>query len=156
MDGGWHYGDRLEDCALSWDAWKRARPNVERSVWNEPGEGMPAVGERPLLPRRIQVEFEFERQKDLKRRTRLTRYLATNDTALFVDNSERVPHEKGTFVLLGSEWMEVVSLSGNSVTVRRGARGTRPGQHERGTLIHYGQRSVRELPVPLHEDNWNL
>lgn len=153
---GWHVGTDLADVATSWDAWNRGRPDAERHYWNEPGAGMPKTGERALLPRRVRLVLELERADDRKRRTRLDGAIATTDTSFEVEDGSRVPLAKGAHVKIDAEWLEVLSVAGDVVQVRRGARGTTATGHERGALVHHGRALVREIPVRLHQEDWNL
>jgi len=155
VQDGWTIGGELPDAAASWDAWARGRPDPERHYWNEPAAGMPPPRGRPVLPRRVRIELELERERDLKRRTRLTRPIEATDARLDVVDGERIP-SSGSFVLVGSEWMEVTAVVGDSVTVVRGARGTQPALHEVGDLVHWGAPAVREVRVPLCQEDWNL
>ena len=102
------------------------------------------------------MEFEFEREKDRRRRTRLARLIEAGDAQLTVEEGERVPARSGSFVLIGAEWMEVISRSGRRVSVRRGRRGTTPVQHAEGSLVHHGLTTVVELPIALYREDWNL
>jgi hypothetical protein len=60
------------------------------------------------------------------------------------------------FLKVGGEWMEIKAKSGRSLTVRRGARGTKPAQHASGAMVHHGQALLREVPIALHSEDWNL
>ena len=152
---GWTLGRELRDAAASWDGWSRGRPDVELTYWNEPGAGVPAPRGRPVLPRRVRIELEIERERDLKRRTRITRPVEARDSRLDVIDGERIP-PPGSFVLLGSEWMKVSSVVGDSLSVLRGARGTRAAFHQAGQLVHHGAAAVREIRVALFQEDWNL
>jgi hypothetical protein len=154
-EGGWTLGHALTDSSASWDAWSRGRPDAERHHWNQPPAGMPAPRGRPVLPRRVRLELELERERDLKRRTRLERVLNATDSAIEVGDGTRLP-PKGGHVLIDAEWMEVVSISGNRAVVRRAARGTRAAIHEARALVHYGQSLLREVPIAMQQEDWNL
>jgi hypothetical protein len=153
---GWSLGAALESAWPSWDAWLRKRANFERHTWNEFGAGMVLPAERPLLPRRLRLELEIEREKDLKRRTRLSALLEPAESRLALDDSTRVPSERGRHVLVDAEWMEILSVSGSGASVRRGARGTTPAMHKRGSLVHWGETLVRELPLSIQQEDWGL
>jgi len=149
-------GDCLDCAATSWDAWNRARPDAQIHAWNEPGAGMPAVRGRVLLPRRVRFELELERPIDRLRRTKLAQPTEIGDTAIVVDDPQRIPREEGAYVLVENEWMQVLSLSGSSVAVKRGERGTKSVSHKAGAMIHYGLRLVREIPIATYREDWNL
>ncbi len=153
---GWESGPELWHAATSWDGWQRGRPAADVHPWNEAGAGMPKASSVVTLPRRVRVEFEFEREKDRRRRTRLARLIEAGDAQLTVEEGERVPARSGSFVLIGAEWMEVISRSGRRVSVRRGRRGTTPVQHAEGSLVHHGLTTVVELPIALYREDWNL
>ena len=88
-------------------------------------------------------------------RTRVSRYMGAQDGGFEVDDAERVP-EAGAFVLLDREWMEVVSALGKSVNVRRAQRGTQASAHDVGALVHYGKTVVREVPIAVSQEDWDL
>ncbi len=155
LQDGWNVGDRLADCATSWDAWGLGRADLSKSSWNTPGSGMPAARELPILPRRVRVEIEFERPGERKRRTRLAGPIDATQTSFRVQDGLRLP-EVGTMILVDEEWMELVSKGGANATVVRGRRGSRPASHEGGVLLHHGWRILREIPVALYREDWNL
>jgi prepilin-type N-terminal cleavage/methylation domain-containing protein len=153
---GWKVSGGLESAATSWDAWSRDRPDPELHAWNEKAPGMPKAKSLPLLPRRVRIELEFERLQDRQRRTALTHTLELSDTALTVDDPDRIPREEESYVLLDAEWMQVTSVDGRNVGVKRGMRGTKAETHAVGALVHYGLRLTREVPVALYREDWNL
>ncbi len=155
LEDGWKVGERLADCALSWDAWGRRRPDESVSPRNRPGTGMPAADDAPLLPRRVRIELEIERTSDLKRRTRLSSRMDPESKELFVENERHVP-DAGELVLVDEEWMKILSKSGTRVAVERGQRDSQPTKHEGGALLHHGWRIVRDIPVALYREDWNL
>ena len=103
----------------------------------------------------MRLELELERERDLKRRTRLERVLNATDSAIEVGDGTRLP-PKGGHVLIDAEWMEVVSISANRAVVRRAARGSRAAIHEAGARVHYGQSLLREVPIAMQQEDWNL
>ncbi len=151
----WQLGTELADTAASWDAWARGRPDLDLHLFNEPGSGMPPPRGRPVLPRRVRIELEIERNKDLKRRTRLERFADSKEVRLAVLDGRRIP-VPGRFVRVGREWMEVTAVVGDGVSVKRGQRGSTSAVHEAGSLVHWGAPAVREIPVPLFQEDWNL
>jgi prepilin-type N-terminal cleavage/methylation domain-containing protein len=152
---GWTLGRSLDDCAASWDAWRGARPDDLISDWNLPGAGMPGAGPAPLLPRRVRVELELERAVDLRRRTRLAADLDREALELRVQNELKLPRP-GSMILVDEEWMKIRSITGTRVAVERALRETQPQNHAAGALIHHGARSVREIPMPLYREDWDL
>lgn len=156
LDGEWKLGRELEDCWPSWDAWQRGRANADRHEWNEPPAGMPAAKDRPLLPRRVRLELELERDTDLKHRTRVARFVAKGDASIEVEDGRKLPRSGGAMLLVDAEWMELTSVAGDTASVRRGRRGTQPAPHEPGALLHWGQTFVREVPIVLHQEDWDL
>lgn len=154
---GWTVGPGLADGGASWDAWGRRRPDAERHAWNEPAAGTPeapADGGFALLPRRVRITLELEGERERKRRPRLARELDEKETGLVTDGRPLPP--PGAFVLVGAEWMELTSTSDGRAAVRRGARGSEPARHEPGAMIHFGEALVRELPIDLHREDWDL
>jgi len=148
--------DCLECAATSWDAWKRDRPDRQVHAWNEPGAGMPAATSRALLPRRVRFEMELERPVDRMRRTRLAEATDIGESAIVVDDPQRLPREEGAYVLVDTEWMKTLSVAGSSVSVKRGERGTKSVSHAAGAMVHYGLRLVREVPIATYREDWNL
>jgi hypothetical protein len=153
---GWKVNGGLESAATSWDAWSRDRPDPELHAWNATSPGMPKAKTLPLLPRRVRIELEFERPQDRARRTAVTHAVEINDTSLSVDDADRVPRGEDAYVLIDSEWMLVTSVEGANVGVKRGIRGTKAETHAIGAMVHYGMRLVREVPVALYREDWNL
>jgi len=151
----WNLGAEPGDVAASWDAWSRGRPDPAAHYWNEPSPDVPPARGRPALPRRVRLELELEHAGDLKRRTRLAAALETKGSSLRVLDGRRLP-EPGAHVLVDSEWMELLSVSGEVVSVRRGARGTNPAAHAAGALVHHGRSAVREVPIGTFREDWNL
>jgi len=152
---GWELGDELQDCGASWDAWKRARPDPERSFFNQPPAGMPEAKDVPILPRRVRIELELERPRDLRNRTRLAMPVAAEDASFLVKDARRIPAE-GAMLLVDEEWMRVLAVNGERVTVERGRRATRRAAHAAETMVHHGWRVVREIPVDMTREDWDL
>jgi hypothetical protein len=152
---GWDLGDELEDCAASWDAWNKARPNTEVSVFNLAPAGMPQAKDVPLLPRRVRVEIELERPRDLRYRTRLRTAANVEDGVLDVRDGRKLPAPP-VMILVDEEWMRVLSVNENRVSVERGRRGTRAAPHSAEALVHHGWRMAREIPVDMTREDWDL
>jgi prepilin-type N-terminal cleavage/methylation domain-containing protein len=152
---GWSFGAGLSDCTSSWDAWSRARPSPELSAWNEPHPGMPVADELPVLPRRVRVELEVERPSELRTRTRLTAAIPPEAREIEVGDERRLP-PPGSLVLIDEEWVRITGRSGTRATVVRAQRGTRASGHAAGALLHHGAALVREVPIALHREDWDL
>ncbi|MEE2940288.1 MAG: hypothetical protein VX460_07885 [Planctomycetota bacterium] len=154
--GGWRISGGLRTAATSWDAWRRGRPDVELSEWNEPAPGMPAAGPRPALPRRIRLELETQSRRDRERAPRLLETIDEAQSSFSVTSGARLSRAIGQHVLVGGEWMILRSVTRDTATVRRGARGTPGRSLVEGTPIFFGRTSVIELEVPVHDDDWRL
>jgi prepilin-type N-terminal cleavage/methylation domain-containing protein len=154
-EDGWELGSDLAHCAASWDAWNRARPDTERTPFNLAPAGMPRAKDVPLLPRRVRIELELERPRDLRFRTRLAAAVNVEDTTLAVRDGRRLP-APGAFLLLDDEWLRLVSVRDERAAVERGRRGTRAATHAAGTLVHHGWRIVREIPIDMTREDWDL
>lgn len=154
LHDGWELGKELKHCASSWDAWGRERPNLEVSAFNLAAVGMPEAKDVPILPRRIRIELELERPKDLRDRTRLSVASNPEDSSLTVRDGRRIPADG--MILVDDEWMKVLSVNENRVAVQRGQRGTRAGVHPADVLVHHGWRIVREVPVDMTREDWDL
>lgn len=153
---GWKRGENQADSSPSWDAWRRERPDAELHDWNKEHRGMPVVGDVPAFPRRVRFEFEFERERDRRFRARTGEVIGVSDSSFKVDLPERVPRGADTWILIDQEWMLVRSVHGDIVTVQRGERGSAAVAHAEDALIHYGIRMIREVPIPVHREDWNL
>ena len=151
----WRLGLELGDVGAAWDAWARERPDPDGHPWNALQAQLTEPRGRPSLPRRVRLELELEGADDLKWRTRLDVALDAEGSALRVIDPERLP-PSGGHVLVGGEWMEVLSISERSVSVRRAARGTAARAHAAGALVHYGRSAVRDVPVATFREDWNL
>jgi hypothetical protein len=158
LSGGWELGPELREVSAAWDAWDRGRADREH-FWNEPAGGAPSPRGRPVLPRRVWLELELEHPRDLKRRTRLAEPLELEQATLRVVDGRRLP-EPGRHVLVGGEWMELLGVSDEVASVRRGSRGTTPTTHAQGALVHHGGTGaglvVREVPVSTFREDWDL
>ncbi|HIG11141.1 MAG: prepilin-type N-terminal cleavage/methylation domain-containing protein [bacterium] len=152
---GWVLGPNLADAATSWDSWNSERPDPNQHTWNEPGTGMPRVKDQALLPRRVRLEFEFERAIDRRRRTHTLARMELDDATFEVDDGRLCPPE-GTFIKLDGEWMELRGVRGDRVTVKRAQRGTQAMIHDAKALVHWGLTLVREVSVELYREDWNF
>jgi len=152
---GWKLGDGLSACATSWDAWGRDRPDTTVSALNQPASGMPAAGRAPLVPRRVRIELELERPSDLRQRTRLAQELPEEGSTLVVRDGRKLP-ERGELVLIDEEWLKILAVDGERVSVERGRRSTRPAAHPVDALVHHGWRTTREVVVNMTREDWNL
>lgn len=155
VHSGWEDGGDLRDVARSWDAWSRGRPDRALTDWNQPHPGSPRADEQPVLPRRIRLELELERPSETQRRPSLEAFVDKDEGTLRVDDERRLP-PVGGFVLLDEEWLEVTAVNGANLGVRRGARGTRAAAHAAGARLHFGRQALRDLPVALYREDWNL
>jgi len=155
VNDGWTVGDGPDDCATAWDAWARGRPDQGRSAYNAPAAALPSPDERPILPRRVRVLLELEREDDLLRRARVRAPVEGEDGRIEVDEAELLP-APGRLVLIDEEWMEVLSVTGNRASVKRAQRGTAARPHPAGALVHHGWPVVREVAVPLYREDWDL
>jgi len=152
---GWKVGPDLKDCAASWDAWDRDRPDLEITDLNTPAAGSPAARDLPVLPRRIRVILELERPAEVRRRTRIDETLEPDTTMFRVRDDRRLP-PVGTHIRLGEEWMKILGRRGTQLTVLRAQRGTKARPHESGTLVHFGATLMREITVHAYREDWDL
>lgn len=152
---GWSLGGDRRDAATSWDAWEQERPDTTVHHWNQPNSGMAKPDDRPVLPRRVRLEVEFERPLDRRRRPRTLSRIEATDVAFDVDDGQRLP-AVGRHLKVGGEWMRVTRITGDRVQVQRAQRGTEPQIHDPGALVHWGMGLVREVPVELYREDWDL
>ena len=74
-------------------------------------------------------------------------------TILKVDTTEGFPpagNDLESFVLVDSEWMRIVQVTGDSFTVERGARGTSPAAHSSGAEVRAGYSFMKVVYIPCH------
>ena len=152
---GWKVGSDLKDCATSWDAWGRDRPDLELTELNEPAAGSPEARDLPVLPRRIRAYIELERPAEVRRRTRIDEALEPDTVMFHVRDDRRLP-DVGTHIRLGEEWMQILGRRGTQLTVKRAQRGTRARPHDSGTLVHFGAPLLREITVYAYREDWDL
>ncbi len=155
VHSGWEPGVEPHQAATSWDYWREGRPDTTMHAWNQESRMMPIVKDRGILPRRIRVEMEFEREADHKRRARTTEQIELTDVSIEVTDGRRLP-QPGSFIKLEGEWMQVTRIDGDRASVKRGLRGTQAIVHDRGVLVHWGLPLVREIPVALYREDWDL
>lgn len=154
--GGWRVTEGLRTAARAWDAWGRGRPDVEVTDWNEPAPGMPAPGARPALPRRIRLELETQGAAERARAPRLLEILDEGASSFEVTSGARLAPAVGGHILVGGEWMLLRGVTGDRANVRRGTRGTAARTIAEGTPVLFGQTSVVELQISVHDDDWRL
>jgi hypothetical protein len=117
---------------------------------------MPKARSRPLLPRRVRIELEFERPIDRIRRTRLVEAIDNQVGVLRVDDGRAIPLEADSYVLVDAEWMKVGTVDGDKVVVQRAQRGTTARLHAQSAMVHWGLRMITETPVATYREDWNL
>lgn len=154
----WRVGPGLTSAATSWDAWGRGRPDADLTELNDPAPGMASPGERPLLPRSVRLSIEVMKPGLLGRAPTLRRPLDPEETVLDLTTTRTLLESRPTWVLVGPEWMRVGAISPrqDTVSVRRGGRGTAAVRHEIGTTVLFGEPASMEVPVPLYQDRWEL
>jgi hypothetical protein len=152
----WAAGDQPTDGAMSWDAWGQRRPDADASSLNQAGASMDSPNSNNAnLPRRVRVTFEVQPERDVIRRTTLRAPINHNDTEMAVADSTRLP-QVGTFILIGDEWVKLLSNSGDIVRIERGQRGTMPTPHKAGLMLQFGWSMVREVPIGVFREDWDL
>lgn len=152
---GWKPGVELPQAARAWDA-RGDRLDPQLTDWNLEHRGQPERQPDELLfPRRLRVALEIESEDSRRARARSERVLEEDSLLLEVDRPERLP-EVGSWILMGEEWLKLMSNGSREVRVQRGGRGSVPARHPIGTPILYGERHVREVVVPLHREDWDL
>ncbi len=155
-DGGWRTGSELVHAATSWDAYGLNRPNPDLHVWNEPSPGQPRGGVLPNLPRRIRLELEVERERDLARRPLLIEDVEESAVRLPLTTTKGLEEVLGRFVLVEGEWLKVTDITGDALLVNRAQRGTGKRRLPEGARLHFGEPIVIDTPVALHRDEWDL
>lgn len=155
VDDGWVAGPRAQDVASAWDGKGADRPDPDRHVFNEVPRYQTRGAEGTLLPRSVRIEIEFESAKEREKRPTLSEGIDPNAVRFEVSSGDSLPRATGSHVLIGGEWMRVVAVDGDYVTVQRGARATLPAPHAAEALVHFGQSVVTEIPIPMYQDDWS-
>jgi prepilin-type N-terminal cleavage/methylation domain-containing protein len=154
LDQGWNAGVALEQAPPAWDARGGARLSAEADPENALHPALPGVGGGEVfLPRRLQIEFELEREDEHRRRTHNLAPIEPGATEFQVARPGRLP-PPGSFLLLGEEWMRLEGLEGNRARVSRAQRGTRAVRHPVQTPIQFGARVSREFDIPWATERW--
>lgn len=151
---GWTIGPRAGDVASAWDGKGAGRPDPDLHVYNELPRYQSRSAEGTFLPRSVRIELEFESAKERGKRPFLSEALEPNAVRFEVSNGATLPRADGSHVLIGGEWMQVVAVDGDYLTVQRGARATLPAPHVPGSVVHFGQPIVAEIPIPMYQDDW--
>lgn len=155
--GGWGSASSgAKAAATSWDAWRRGRPDVDVSAWNEPVAGMARAGDRPLIPRAVRLHIEVERAADRRRAPVLGASVDPVATTIAVSSTARLQGAVGRHVLVGPEWMHVRQVRADALVVTRGRRGTSARAHAPGTKVLLGESATLVVPLMLHDDDWGL
>lgn len=152
---GWELGSRSQDAASAWDARGQGRPDQLKHPYNELPRGQNRPTGTSLLPRSILLELEFESERERERRPRILGGIDRSIQRFEVTRGELLPRTKGVHVMIGGEWMVLVAVEGDFIKVRRGARATLPAAHADGQMVHFGQRVVTEVPIPMYAEDWN-
>ena len=153
-ESGWRTSGGVETAATSWDAWRRGRPDIEVSSRNEPAPGMALASARPLLPRAVRLEIEVIRPAERRRAPTLVDDVDSESATLFVTTSKAIRRGVGRYILVGSEWMVMRSITQDRISVARGRRGTQAVAHGVGTPVLLGEPASLEVPIALHDDAW--
>jgi len=154
--GSWSDASGVKAAATCWDAWRRGRPDVDVSAWNEPAPGMGRAGDRPLLPRAVRLHVEVERAADRRRAPTLLDGVDPAATTIGVSSTARLADAEGRHVLVGPEWMLVRRVRTDALVVTRGRRGTSARAHGSGTKVLLGEGATLVVPMMLHDDDWGL
>ncbi|MFT7678111.1 MAG: hypothetical protein ACI8QC_002097 [Planctomycetota bacterium] len=152
---GWELGSRSQDVASAWDARGLGRPDKLLHPYNEVARGQTRPTGGSLLPRSVLIQLEFESERERERRPRLLSPIDRSIQRFEVTRGELLPRSKGNHVLIGGEWMVLVAVEGDFIKVQRGARATLPAAHADGEMVHFGQRVVTEVPIPMYTEDWN-
>lgn len=155
LDDGWHTGEGTSDAATAWDAWTAGRADEDLTPLNRPSAGAPPADGVPVLPRRVRLSLELERERDLARRTRLAAPVGPLAKELVLVDPRFAP-PAGVHARVGEEWVRVTASRAGRLAVERGARGTRALDHAAGELVHFGAASVREQRIDVLREDWNL
>jgi len=119
----------------------------EDSLWD---------GSDDMFPRLVRVTLVLDREQGATSSGRLAENISAEAHRLPLQSSTFLRAEENPdHVLLGSEWMRVVSIESGALMVERGVRGTVAGTHPAGTRISVGRRFERIVELPAHRENLN-
>ncbi len=106
-----------------------------------------------VFPRAVRITLVVAREG---REAILARELSTGDTSMGLVTADPLLPLDGDYLKVGSEWVRYRGSSGDEVTgLERGARGTRPVLHPRGTRVRVGKTIRIVVRLPHGRDNWN-
>jgi prepilin-type N-terminal cleavage/methylation domain-containing protein len=154
LEEGWQVGSNLESASPSWDARGGARLAGTDLRENELHPALPGVPvSEPLLPRRVRLAIELEREEEHRRRTYNLAAVEPAAEAFAVARPERLP-AVGEYFLMGEEWLLLRGVEGNEVRVQRAQRGSRATLHGQRTPLQFGEVVVREFEIPWAKERW--
>jgi len=151
LDRGWRHGSGAGTAHRAWDGRGLGRLDEDLHPWN--GETLQREGAGLVLPRRVLIELEIERPRDVPRRPRLSEAIDREQDRLPLTRGWELP-EAGGFVRIDEEWMELANVADSGVSVRRGVRGSRVAEHAAGAVVHYGRTLAREAVVRMQTGGW--
>ena len=151
LDRGWKHGPGAASAHRAWDARGLGRLDEDLHPWN--AETIERDGAGLVLPRRVLIELEIERPRDVARRPKLAAAIDREQDRLELTRGWELP-EPGGFVRIDEEWMELLGVTDAGASVRRGARGSRVAGHAAGAVVHHGQPLAREAIVRMQTGRW--
>ena len=147
LDGqGLSSGDGPSEWSEFW--WDSTRARHEKFGLHR-GASSAGNAEDDVFPSRVRLVVTFAKdggRADARLAGRIdgkTRFVrVTNVDALDPDNPQ------ARYLRVDDEWMEVVSISGNELTVARGVRSTSAVRHENSAPVLVGRSFVHDIEIP--------
>ncbi|MEM7260704.1 MAG: type II secretion system protein [Planctomycetota bacterium] len=101
-----------------------------------------------VFPSRVQIVLVL-RPARATRLAKLDRDIAAGDDEIRVDRADGYPDGAFQYVRIGNEWIQYESRDDRVLSgCRRGARGTEPAAHSKGTPVVYGSTFSRVVRIP--------
>ncbi len=138
--------DQLRDGVPIWDSTRGILPDFPWKADDSADDPWDDI-----LPERVRVVLTVFPTFGM--RAYLMEDAPAEATTLKVDTTEGFPppgNDLESFVLVDSEWMRIVQVTGDSFTVERGARGTSPAAHSSGAEVRAGYSFMKVVYIPCH------
>lgn len=110
-----------------------------------------------IHPHAIMVRCVVSQPADATPEGLLNGFLGKDDRSMNLYDGTTFPGSRdGGFIKIGGEWLRYGEVDGDRlIGLRRGQRGTKPINHESGTLVHIGRTIEFVVPILHAKDDWN-
>lgn len=127
----------------------------------EPGAPKARVaGREPIawrdmgFPSAVRVTVTIAARPPFAMSTRVAAQVSESATSVYVLDATGFPSAGSdqSFLRVGSEWMKITGVNGNTFSVERGVRGTKPKSHEPGAPVRAGFTLSQIVNLPAGGD----